>query len=168
VLGRGSLFATYCSHRPLLGLLAGPVPTLRIEVDSVAARVSPLHSGLMTEEVNHSYDGGLYAELISNRAFQDERINILGQVQAAAPLYWPPPHWTLISEGTGAAAALVDDKQPLNSAIKSTLRLSIISASPGNRGGIANDGFWGKSPCSPQRFIGYRSSPRRRTTLRVR
>ncbi len=27
--------------------------------------------GLMTEEINHSYDGGLFAELIQNRTFQD-------------------------------------------------------------------------------------------------
>ena len=26
----------------------------------------------MTEEINHSYDGGLYAELIRNRAFLDD------------------------------------------------------------------------------------------------
>jgi len=25
---------------------------------------------LMTEEINHSYDGGLYAELIRNRIFK--------------------------------------------------------------------------------------------------
>ena len=27
----------------------------------------------MTEEINHSYDGGLFAELIQNRTFQDPR-----------------------------------------------------------------------------------------------
>ena len=27
----------------------------------------------MTEEINHSYDGGLYAELVSNRTFQINR-----------------------------------------------------------------------------------------------
>ena len=35
--------------------------------------------GLMTEEINHAYDGGLYAELIRNRAFLDE---------AASPAHW--------------------------------------------------------------------------------
>ena len=29
--------------------------------------VSPRLYGLMTEEINHCYDGGLYAELIRNR-----------------------------------------------------------------------------------------------------
>ena len=35
--------------------------------------------GLMTEEINHSYDGGLYAELIRNRAFLDD---------AETPVHW--------------------------------------------------------------------------------
>jgi alpha-N-arabinofuranosidase len=38
--------------------------TLTIDVSHPAGRVSPRLYGLMTEEINHSYDGGLYAELI--------------------------------------------------------------------------------------------------------
>ncbi|HEY0073651.1 MAG TPA: hypothetical protein VGB77_06075, partial [Abditibacteriaceae bacterium] len=45
--------------------------SLSIEVNRPAGQVSPLHHGLMTEEINHSYDGGLYAELVRNRAFLD-------------------------------------------------------------------------------------------------
>src|SRR4029077_12976180 len=47
---------------------AEPRPVLHIDVAKTTARVSPLHAGLMTEEINHSYDGGLYAELIRDRA----------------------------------------------------------------------------------------------------
>jgi alpha-N-arabinofuranosidase len=35
--------------------------------------------GLMTEEITFSYDGGLYAELVSNRAFKED---------AANPVHW--------------------------------------------------------------------------------
>ena len=45
--------------------------TLTIEAGQPVAKVSPLHYGLMTEELNHAYDGGLYAELVRNRAFLD-------------------------------------------------------------------------------------------------
>ena len=34
--------------------------------------VSSTLYGLMTEEINYSYDGGLYGELIRNRAFLDD------------------------------------------------------------------------------------------------
>ena len=42
-------------------------PTITIDASAPAGKVSPLLYGLMTEEINHSYDGGLYAELIRNR-----------------------------------------------------------------------------------------------------
>ena len=43
--------------------------TVTVNADQVTSEVSPLMYGLMTEEINYSYDGGLYAELIRNRAF---------------------------------------------------------------------------------------------------
>lgn len=44
-------------------------PTFTIDASHPTGTVSPKLHGLMTEEINHSYDGGLYAELIRNRAF---------------------------------------------------------------------------------------------------
>ena len=43
---------------------AGPAVT--IDTASPSGKVSPLFYGLMTEEINHAYDGGLYAELVRN------------------------------------------------------------------------------------------------------
>jgi len=40
-------------------------PSLAIQVDHPTAKVSPTLYGLMTEEINFSYDGGLYAELVA-------------------------------------------------------------------------------------------------------
>ena len=39
-------------------------PKLQIKAGEVATRVSPMHYGIMTEEINCSYDGGIYAEQI--------------------------------------------------------------------------------------------------------
>jgi alpha-L-arabinofuranosidase len=117
-------------------------PILQIDAGKVKARVGPLDTGLFTEEVNHSYDGGLYAEMISNRLFQDPG-NFFGVPVVGLPDYNLPPHWSSIQAGSSAVAIRVDDQQPLNSSISSTLRVDVISASAGNRGGVANDGFWG-------------------------
>ena len=103
-------------------------PTLRIDASQVTAQVSPTLYGLMTEEINHSYDGGLYAELIQNRTFQDNGKD--------------PVHWTLIQSGSNASMAL-DPGQPLNDALKTSLKLDASRAALGNRVGIANDGWWG-------------------------
>ncbi|MGB6392196.1 MAG: hypothetical protein WBF14_07515, partial [Candidatus Acidiferrales bacterium] len=42
---------------------------LTIQMDKPISKVSPTLYGLMTEEINYSYDGGLYAEMVRNRTF---------------------------------------------------------------------------------------------------
>ena len=42
---------------------------LTLDMDKPGHAVSPTLYGLMIEEINHSIDGGLYAELVQNRAF---------------------------------------------------------------------------------------------------
>ena len=104
-------------------------PTIAIDASSPAGKVSPLLYGLMTEEINHAYDGGLYAELLQNRAFLDD---------AAAPIHWAPVR------GDGAAATIaLDPGQPLNAVIGTSLRVDVTRASTGHAGGVANEGYWG-------------------------
>jgi alpha-L-arabinofuranosidase len=104
-------------------------PTITIDASTAAGTVSPLLYGLMTEEINHSYDGGLYAELIRNRAFLDDGSS--------------PTHWSAV-QGDGAAAAIsLDPTQALNAAMATSLRLEVAQASPGHQAGVANEGYWG-------------------------
>lgn len=42
---------------------------LEIHPAEIVFFVSPMLYGLMTGEINHSYEGGLYAEFIQNRTF---------------------------------------------------------------------------------------------------
>ena len=46
---------------------------LEIDFKVPTTPVSPILHGLMTEEINYSYDGGLYAELIRNRVAAQDR-----------------------------------------------------------------------------------------------
>jgi alpha-N-arabinofuranosidase len=104
-------------------------PTIAIDASAPTGKVSPLLNGLMTEEINHAYDGGLYAELVQNRAFLDN---------AASPVHWSPVR----AEG-GAATIALDNSQPLNAVIGTSLRLDVTQASPGHAAGVANEGYWG-------------------------
>jgi alpha-N-arabinofuranosidase len=61
-------------------------PKLTLDLTKPGANVSPMLYGLMTEEINHSYDGGLYAELIRNRIFKDNPSK--------------PEAWSLVNEDT--------------------------------------------------------------------
>jgi len=102
---------------------------LVVDADQPIGKVSPLHYGLMTEEINHSYDGGLYGELVQNRAFLDN---------AGTPV-----HWSVV-QGPGAAATIALDRAaPLNDILTNSLRLDAAAASESGRAGIANDGYWG-------------------------
>src|SRR5689334_4902176 len=103
-------------------------PTLTIEAGQPVAKVSPMHYGLMTEEINHSYDGGLYAELIRNRVFLDD---------ASAPA-----HWSVITNG-GEATMALDPANPFNDKLTMSLRLSATKAAKNQPAGIANSGYWG-------------------------
>ncbi len=124
----------------LAGLAAGcaraQAPTtatgqLTVRVDRPGARVSPTFYGLMTEEINHSYEGGLYAELIQNRDFKNDPTR--------------PVHWALVQDGGGVGAMALDTSRPVpGTALTTCLRLDITDAGQaGGRVGVANDGFWG-------------------------
>ena len=42
-----------------------------VQVDEPGAKIDPMFYGLMTEEINYSYEGGLSGELIQNRIFRN-------------------------------------------------------------------------------------------------
>ena len=47
-----------------------PVAHLEVDTSVVAKPASQGLYGLMTEEINHAYEGGLYAELVNNGTFR--------------------------------------------------------------------------------------------------
>jgi alpha-N-arabinofuranosidase len=108
-------------------LAAGP--TFTVDAGRATGNVSPLLYGLMTEEINHSYDGGLYAELIQNRAFRDSATK--------------PDHWLVVSDDHSAAAMALDSATPLNHELTTSLRLNVTQADKQHPAGVANDGYWG-------------------------
>lgn len=108
---------------------ASATPAITINAGQVKGHSSPILYGLMTEEINYSYDGGLYAELIANRAFQDDANE--------------PVHWSVSGENGGAGTISLDKSQPLNDALKSSLKFEITTAGSAQRVDLSNNGFWG-------------------------
>ena len=113
----------------LFGQAGHETPVLQIDAGRPGAPVSPMLYGLMTEEINFCYDGGLYAELVRNRSFKES--------------VKEPVHWRLVEEGGGSGSMSLDPSQPLNDAIATSLKLTIAQAGGSQRVGIANEGFWG-------------------------
>lgn len=104
-------------------------PTFTVDASRPAGKVSPILYGLMTEEINHCYDGGLYAELIRNRAFLDDTNK--------------PVHWSVVNDAGSAASIALDTEHPLNDKLTTSLRLTVTQAGRGHPAGVANGGYWG-------------------------
>ena len=51
--------------------LALQAQQLTLRLDKAETEVSPMLYGLMTEEINYSYEGGLYTQLVPNPSFAD-------------------------------------------------------------------------------------------------
>jgi alpha-L-arabinofuranosidase len=117
---------------------------LTVHVDQPGVKMSPTFYGLMTEEINHSYDGGLYGELIQNRIFKDAGGSRRRRGAAGAPANGSARHWSLVNSDGAQGAIALDTTDPVNAtALSSSLRLDITAIAGGQRVGVANDGFWG-------------------------
>ena len=102
---------------------------LTISLDTPVSKVSPMLYGLMTEEINYSYDGGLYAELVRNRTFRANRSSV--------------PYWILVEDGDAQAKIQPDRQTGPSEALNYSLRLDVTKADPQNQAGVLNQGFWG-------------------------
>ena len=136
------LAAGLFSLATLIAPLAMAQTAVSIDLTKPGLPVSPTLYGLMTEEINYSYDGGLYAELVRNRVFKDDDKT--------------PAHWSVVQDAGGSAAIALDQRYPVAAtALTTSLRLDAASAGQGHRVGIANAGYWG-IPVKPS--TSYRAS----------
>src|SRR5215216_6031467 len=96
---RRLLAAGLVSLAALIAPLAMAQTAVKIDLAKPGLPVSPTLYGLMTEEINFSYDGGLYAELVRNRAFKDNGHN--------------PEHWSVVQDAGGSDAIALDTRYPI-------------------------------------------------------
>ncbi len=102
---------------------------LTIQVDHPVSSVSPTLYGLMTEEINHSYDGGLYAEMVQNRTFRADWSGIRD--------------WFLVERGQADAKMDIETTTGPSTSLPHSLRLDVTQADAGSPTGVLNSGYWG-------------------------
>jgi hypothetical protein len=108
--------------------------SISVHQNQAGPALNPTQFGTFLEEINHSGDGGIYADLVRNRDLKES---------ASSPVYWS----AVPDKGASAAIAL-DNSQPLNSANPVSLKLTVGSLPAGGRAGIANGGYFGV-PATP-------------------
>jgi alpha-L-arabinofuranosidase len=106
----------------------GAAATVTIQGNQPGAVVSSNLFGIFFEEINFAGDGGIYAEMVRNRAFNNSA---------------KPDYWTLVTNGAAAGTMAVDFSQPLNTNKPCSLNLTKQSGTGGI--GAANSGYWGMS-----------------------
>lgn len=138
---------------PAPTLPTGPT-VLQIDAGKVTGKVSPMLYGLMTEEINFAYEGGIYGELIRNRSFKANAVvprvtPETYEVGKYLPVTFKPDtqprFWTTV----GGASMALDTNNPLNEFLNVSLKLDASSASASSPAGVANGGYWG-IPVKPQ------------------
>jgi alpha-L-arabinofuranosidase len=113
-----------------LAIAQQPPAMLNIQLDKPLHSVSPTLHGLMTEEINYSYDGGLYAEMVRNRTFQDHGFGGIA-------------HWNAEHIGNSLSTVSIDETQGPSAALEHSLVIDVERADPANRTGVRNEGYWG-------------------------
>ena len=110
---------------------------ITIDANQRGPKISPTHYGIFFEDINHAADGGIYAELIRNRSFED------------GPQYGVPADlqgWsTYAAQPSQLTMRLVQPSkkvQLLNAVQQNALELS-VNATPANPVCLVNEGFWG-------------------------
>ena len=117
----------------LATVVASAQVLIQVDANQRGPKISPMHYGIFFEDINHAADGGLYAELIRNRSFED------------GPAYGMPADmqgWTVKG---GATATLIQPTKKvrlLNTAQGNALQLNINAGSK-TPACIVNEGFWG-------------------------
>src|ERR1017187_1635958 len=109
--------------------LTAQAPSLAIQADHPTAKVGPMLYGLMTEEINFSYDGGLYAELVRDRT--------IGTGWRALT------HWTMVARGNSVVEVSADETTGPSTATPRSLKVAVTAATESAPAGVQNDGYWG-------------------------
>src|SRR6266567_3766278 len=136
------VFARWLIYQLFIQLITSSIwagtATITIDAAKIGPRLNPRMYGIFLEEINFGVDGGLYAELIRNRGFEDAkppegytfrnghwldekgydaRFSRFGYVTNGLP------SWSLVKEGNARGAIYLDMSKPLNTATPRSLRL---------------------------------------------
>ena len=115
--------------------------TLHIDLGKPLHPVSSTLYGMMTEEINYSYDGGLYAEMVRNRTMHEHDWAGLA-------------HWRLLELGHASASFSIDSTTGPSSALQTSLKLEIKQADQANQAAVLNEGWWGMALRPNTRYSG--------------
>ncbi|MCX7048909.1 MAG: DUF1080 domain-containing protein [Candidatus Sumerlaeota bacterium] len=103
-------------------------PVLTVDGSQPGVKINPMLYGIFFEEINHAGDGGLYAELIRNRSFDDAD---------------DPAGWALQTSGDAQGKIGLATENPVNQVHPKSLQIEISESRDGGLVSVSNNGYWG-------------------------
>ena len=138
---------------------------IRIELAQRGAVVSPDLYGIFFEEINHAGDGGLYAEMVQNRGFEEHVLPSSmtyteGRAVAIDAMNyehrnnrrWSIPWnieqkkmtgWRVEGEKATVEGEVIEAATPLHANTPNAMRLTVKKVQKGGRAMLVNTGYWG-------------------------
>lgn len=131
--------------------------------------------GIFFEEINHSGDGGMYAELLQNRGFEEQTIpggfSQIGTNKIQTPTFvrytdlqsnqltWDwnfaakkMTGWQIDSDGCTVDYGVEEPSVPLHEATPNAMRLTMSNLSTNGRARLVNTGYWGIAVESGEKY----------------
>ena len=110
--------------------------TLTVDVAKPGHAISPMLYGIFFEDINCSADGGIYAEMVRNRNFEDSD---------------KPDHWSVAASGLATVEMSVDSGHPVSPKNPHSVKVKVVNSDNG-RAGVVNNGFWGMAVAQGQTY----------------
>ncbi|GMK39988.1 alpha-N-arabinofuranosidase [Paenibacillus sp. CCS19] len=104
---------------------------LTIDESKPGISISPTLYGAFFEDINHAGDGGLYAEMLMNRSFENAALST--------------ENWSLYKSGDGEGFIEITKDNLMNKAQQQALAVTVESNANNGWVGAENGGFWGLS-----------------------
>lgn len=153
------------------GAAAADPARIAVDASKTGAEIAPSLYGIFYEEINHAGDGGLYAELIRNRSFEEtlpiEGCTLTNGVCVAPDLphyqgpgakkrrpegrpwsqEWkfesPWPAWSIETSGGAQAELSLGEEGPVHPRNVRYLRIRTAALPSGGGVRLLNEGYWG-------------------------
>ncbi len=121
-----------------------------VAIDANVARANTRKTtyGSILEDISHSVEGGLYAELVRNRTFKESYQGGSGAGNT------PVPYWSLVTSAGATGTYGVDTANPLNTALDRSLKLHADAVPAGGRVAAANVGYYGVAAKPSTKYTG--------------
>ena len=110
---------------------------MTVRVDSPGVKIDPALFGIFFEEINCAGDGGIYAEMVRNRSFEE----------SGSPVFWNP-----VGGGSAKGEIYLDSISPVSNKNPHSLKLRITQVEGGSFG-VANEGYWGMALKKGEEYI---------------